>query len=77
MKDDLRVYSKHSRQHMNKGDEIGWLLEMENLESDSSNLEIYSVANRKPMQLRKNGRDVAKTRFLSNDPGKCILNKLY
>ena len=33
--------------------EIGWLLELENLESDGSNLEIYSVANRKPMQLRR------------------------
>ena len=60
----------------NKGGEIGWLLELENLESYSSNLEIYSVANRKPMQLRENGCDVAKTRFFSNDPGKCILNKL-
>ena len=49
---------------------------VENLESDSSNLEIYSVANRKPMPLRENRRDVAKTRFFSNDPGKCILNKL-
>ena len=47
--------------------EIGWLLELENLESDSSNLEIYSMANRKPMQIRKNGRDVAKTRFFCND----------
>ena len=32
---------------------IGWLLELENFESDSRNLEIYSVATRKPMQLRK------------------------
>ena len=32
---------------------IGWLLELENFESDSRNLEIHSVANRKPMQLRK------------------------
>ena len=60
----------------NKGGEVGWLLELENLESDSSNLENYSVANRKPMQLGENGRDVAKTRFFSNDPGKCILKKL-
>ena len=29
------------------------------------------------MQHRENGCDVAKTRFFSNDPGKCILNKLY
>ena len=36
----------------NKSGEIGWLLELEKSESDSSNLEIYSVANKKPMQLR-------------------------
>ena len=59
----------------NKGGEIGWLLELQNLESDSSNLEIYSVASRKPVQIRKNGRDVANTRFFSNDPGKCISAK--
>ena len=50
-----------------KGGEIGRLLELENLESDNSNLEIYSVANRKPMQLRENRCDGAKTRFFSND----------
>ena len=60
----------------NKGGKIGWLLELENLESDSGNLEIYSMANRKPMQLREKRRDAEKTRFFSNDPGKCILNKL-
>ena len=47
----------------NKGGEIGWLLELQNLESDNSNLEIYSLANRKPMQIRKNGRDVTKRDF--------------
>ena len=46
-----------------RGGEIGWLLELENLESNSSNLEIYSVANRKPMQLRENWCDVAKRNF--------------
>ena len=39
----------------NKGREKGWLLELENLESDRSNLEIYSVANRKPMQIERTG----------------------
>jgi hypothetical protein len=31
-----------------QGGEIGWLLEMQYPEGDSSNLEIYSVTNRKP-----------------------------
>ena len=47
------------------------------LESDSSNLKIYSVANKKPMQIRKNGRETAKKRFFSNAPGLSVLNKLY
>ena len=54
----------------------GWLLEMHNLESDSSNLETYSVMNRKPVEISKNRRNVAKARFLGNDPSKCVLNKL-
>ena len=45
-------------------------------ESDSSNLVIYSVTNRKPMEISKNRRNVAKARFLGNDPSKCVLNKL-
>ena len=60
-----RYFASHICIPWNKGGEIGWLLELENLESDSGNLEIYSVANRKPMQLRENGCDVAKTRFFS------------
>ena len=60
----------------NEGSEIGWLLELKNLECDSSNLKIYSVTNRKPMQIGKNGHDMTKTRFFRNDPSKCILNKL-
>ena len=56
---------------------IGWLLELQNLEIDSGNLKIYSVANRKQMQIRKNGRDATKTRFFCDDPIKYILNKLY
>ena len=60
-----------------KGGEIGWLLEMQYLESDSSNLEIYSVTNRKPMQISKNRCNAAKARNLGNNPSKSsILNKL-
>ena len=49
---------------------------MQYLESDSSNLETYSVTNRKPVEISKNRRNVAKARFLGNDPSKCVLNKL-
>ena len=49
---------------------------MQYLESDSSNLETYSVMNRKPVEISKNRRNVAKARFLGNDPSKCVLNKL-
>ena len=35
---------------------IGWLLELQYLECDSSNLDIYSVTNRKPLQIRKKVR---------------------
>ena len=60
----------------NKGSKIGWLLELQNLECDSSNLEIYSVMNKKLMKIRKNRRYAVKTRFFSNDLRECILNKL-
>ena len=59
-----------------KGGEIGWLLEMQYLKNDKSNLEIYSMSNRKPMKISKSRRNVAKARFLSNDTRECILNKL-
>ena len=49
---------------------------MQYLESDSSNLETYSVTNREPVEFSKNRRNVAKARFLGNDPSKCVLNKL-
>ena len=49
---------------------------MQYLESDSSNLETYSVTNRKPVEISKNRRNVEKARFLGNDPSKCVLNKL-
>ena len=45
-------------------------------ESDSSNLVIYSGTNRKPVEISKDRRNVAKARFLGNDPSKCVLNKL-
>ena len=49
---------------------------MQYLESDSGNFEIYSVTNRKPVDISKNRRNVAKARFLGNNPSKCVLNKL-
>ena len=49
---------------------------MQYLESDGSNLEIYSVTDRKPVEISKNRRNVAKARFLGNDPSKCVLDKL-
>ena len=44
---------------------------MQYLESDGSNLEIYSVTDRKPVEISKNRRNVAKARFLGNDSSKC------
>ena len=49
---------------------------MQYLESDGGNLEIYSVTDRKPMEISKNRRNVAKARFLGNDLSKCVLEKL-
>ena len=46
-------------------------------ESDSSNLVIYSVMNRKPGEFSKNSRNFANARFLGIDPSKCVLNKLH
>ena len=37
------------------GSEIGWLLEMQYLESDGSNLGIYSVTDRKPVDISSDG----------------------
>ena len=45
-------------------------------ESDSSNLLIYSVMNRTPVEINKDRRNVAKARFLGNDRCKCVLNNL-
>ena len=44
--------------------------------SDGSYLEVYSVTNEKPMQLRQNKRDMIKARFLGHNACKGILNKL-
>ena len=49
---------------------------MQYLENDGSNFEIYSVTDRKPVEISKNRRNVAKTRLLGNDPSKCDLDKL-
>ena len=49
---------------------------MQYLESDGSNFEIYSVTDRKPVEISKNRRNMAKARFLGNDPSKCVLDKL-
>ena len=49
---------------------------MQYLESDGSNLEIHSVTDRKPVEINKNRRNVAKARFLCNNPSKCVLDKL-
>ena len=49
---------------------------MQYLESDGSNFEIYSVTDRKPVEIRENRRNMAKARFLGNDPSKCVLDKL-
>ena len=35
-----------------------------------------STTNMKPVEISKNRRNVAKARFLGNDPSKCVLNKL-
>ena len=49
---------------------------MQYLESDGSNFETYSVMDRKPVEISKNRRNMAKARFLGNDPSKCVLDKL-
>ena len=49
---------------------------MQYLESDGSNFEIYSVTDREPVEISKNRGNMAKARFLGNDPSKCVLDKL-
>ena len=55
---------------------IGWLLKLEHSESNRSNFKANSVANRKPMQIRKNRCDVAETRFFCDHLSKSILETL-
>ena len=49
---------------------------MQHLECSGSNFELYSLTNQKPVQVNQNRCDVTVTRFLSNNMGKGILNKL-
>ena len=44
--------------------------------SDGSYLEIYSVTNGKPVQLRQNRRDMIEASLLGHNACKSILNKL-
>ena len=53
---------------------IGWLLKLEHSESNRSDFKANSVANRKPMQIRKNRCDVAEPRFLCDHSSKSILD---
>ena len=55
---------------------IGWLLRLEHSESNRGNFETNSVANRKPMQIRKDRCDVAEPRFLCNNSSKNIPDTL-
>ena len=55
---------------------IGWLLKLEYPKSNRSDFKGNSVANRKPMQIRKNRRNVAEPRFLCDNSSESILNML-
>ena len=44
--------------------------------SDHSNFKTNSMANRKPMQIRKNRCDATEPRFLGDHSSKSILDKL-
>ena len=55
---------------------IGWLLKLEDSESNRGIFETNSVANRKPMQIRKDRCDVTEPRFLCDNSSKTILDKL-
>ena len=59
-----------------RDEKIGWLLRLEHSESNCSNFETNSVANRKPMQIRKDRCDVAEPRFLCDNSSKSILDTL-
>ena len=57
-------------------DARGWLLKLEHSEGNRSNFKANSVANRKPMQIRKNRCDVAEPRFFCDHSSKSILDTL-
>ena len=56
---------------------VGWeMLKLEHSESNRNNFEANSVANRKPMQIRKDRCDVTELRFLCDHSSKSNLNTL-
>ena len=67
-----------SRRYISRDEscKIGWLLKLEHLKNNRSNFKTNSVANRKPMQVRKNRCDATEPRFLGNHSSKSILDKL-
>ena len=60
----------------NECSKVGGLLRLQHPVSDGSYLEVYSVMNWKPVQLRQNRRDMIKARLLGHNASKGILNKL-
>ena len=52
------------------------LLMVQYFERSSSNFEIYSLANREPVQAGQNWRDVAVPRLLCNNSSEGVLNHL-
>ena len=75
---ERRRRAECSRRHISWDErwKIGWLLRLEHSESNRGNFETNSVANRKPMQIRKDRCDVAEPRFLCDNSSKSILNTL-
>ena len=51
-------------------------MKLQYFESDSGQFETNSVTDGKPVQIRKNRRDVTEPRFMGNNSSKCILYKL-
>jgi predicted regulator of amino acid metabolism with ACT domain len=49
---------------------------VQDLERSGSNFEIYSLADREPMQVDQNRCDATVARFLSDNTGKGVLNEL-
>ena len=59
-----------------EGCQIGWLLKLEHPVSNRGNFKTNPVANRKPVEIRKNRRDATEPRFLGDHTSKGILDKL-